>query len=245
MAASWKKLDGRHETSLTGQDFAASIKTNSVKDEWAGEIIGRPIGRRTLEKQLALRCCLFSEELLKEPRKQFAFWWRERNAQAFPQWIGFWNDWKARFWRWWRKPNFPEGEWPGRGDSFGRGSYRLCWSPMIWINRSSFAKENLADEFMISAERQKVEFRSFWVVSDSAFAYPTSEMKVSKNKMSVPMRGIIPHFSRANGASMNWFPGIICTVLWINATMNSRADLFARPFLDEGSGVVLGVLYFG
>ncbi|WP_332912392.1 hypothetical protein [Algoriphagus boritolerans] len=90
MPEPWKKLN----VSMT--DYAKGLRehyTNSVKDDGSG-IIGKPIGREALEKQLAFEMIAYSpEELIAEAEKQFA--WCEKEMFKASNELGFGNDWKA------------------------------------------------------------------------------------------------------------------------------------------------------
>ena len=90
MPTPWEKLDASMKA------YAKALRahyTNSVKDDGSG-IIGKPIGREALEKQLAYEMIAYSpEELIAEAEKQFA--WCEREMLKASNELGFGNDWKA------------------------------------------------------------------------------------------------------------------------------------------------------
>ncbi|MBA4302468.1 MAG: DUF885 domain-containing protein, partial [Cyclobacterium sp.] len=90
MPEPWKKLDASMKAYAKG---LREHYTNSVKDDGSG-IIGKPIGREALEKQLAFEMIAYSpEELIKEAEKQFV--WCEKEMLKASNELGFGNDWKA------------------------------------------------------------------------------------------------------------------------------------------------------
>ena len=198
--------------------------TNSVKDDGSG-IIGRPIGREALEKQLAFEMIAYSpEELIKEAEKQFA--WCEKEMLKASNELGFGNDWKAAL-EMVKESYLPEGEWPAE-------VIRLAEEATDYVEANDLvtvpplAKETWRT-IMISAERQKVSpfFLGGEVIQ---IAYPTSEMSFDDKMMS--MRGNNPHFSRAT-VQHELIPGHHLQQ-FMNQRYMTHRRIFRTPFWTEG-----------
>jgi len=221
MPASWKKLD----TSMEG--YAKALRehyTNSVKDDGSG-IIGRPIGREALEKQLAFEMIAYSpEELIKEAEKQFA--WCEKEMLKASNELGFGDDWKAAL-EMVKETYLPEGEWPAEVIRFAEEATDYVESNDL-ITVPALAKETWRT-IMISAERQKVSpfFLGGEVIQ---IAYPTSEMSFEEKMMS--MRGNNPHFSRAT-VQHELIPGHHLQQ-FMNQRYMTHRRIFRTPFWTEG-----------
>lgn len=221
MPASWERLDA------SMKKYASALRahyTNSVKDDGSG-IIGRPIGREALEKQLAFEMIAYSpEELIAEAEKQFA-WCEEEMLKASNE-LGFGDDWKAAL-EMVKESYLPEGEWPAEvirlaeeATSYMEDNDLLTIPPL--------AKETWRTT-MISAKRQKVSpfFLGGEVIQIS---YPTSEMSYDDKMMS--MRGNNPHFSRAT-VQHELIPGHHLQQFMNQRHMTHRR-LFRTPFWTEG-----------
>ena len=221
MPASWERLDASMKS------YAKALRehyTNSVKDDGSG-IIGRPIGREALEKQLAFEMIAYSpEELIAEAEKQFA-WCEEEMLKASKE-LGFGDDWKAAL-EMVKESYLPEGEWPAEvirlaeeATSYMEDNDLLSIPPL--------AKETWRTT-MISAERQRVSpfFLGGEVIQIS---YPTSEMSYDDKMMS--MRGNNPHFSRAT-VQHELIPGHHLQQFMNQRHMTHRR-LFRTPFWTEG-----------
>ena len=106
MPEPWKKLDASLKAYAKG---LREHYSNSVKDDGSG-IIGKPIGREALEKQLAFEMIAYSpEELIAEAEKQFA--WCEKEMLKASNELGFGNDWKAAL-EMVKETYLPAGAWP-------------------------------------------------------------------------------------------------------------------------------------
>jgi hypothetical protein len=221
MPASWKKL----ETSMNA--YAKGLRehyTNSVKDDGSG-IIGRPIGREALEKQLAFEMIAYSpEELIKEAEKQFA--WCEKEMLIASNELGFGNDWKAAL-EMVKETYFPEGEWPAEVIRLAEEASDYVESNDL-ITVPALAKETWRT-IMISAERQRVSpfFLGGEVIQ---IAYPTTEMSFEDKMMS--MRGNNPHFSRAT-VQHELIPGHHLQQ-FMNQRYMTHRRMFGTPFWMEG-----------
>lgn len=221
MPASWEKLDA------SMKEYAKGLRehyTNSVKDDGSG-IIGRPIGREALEKQLAFEMIAYSpEDLIKEAEKQFA--WCEKEMLKASNELGFGNDWKAAL-EMVKETYLPEGEWPAEVIRLAEEATDYVESNDL-ITVPALAKETWRT-IMISAERQKVSpfFLGGEVIQ---IAYPTSEMSFEDKMMS--MRGNNPHFSRAT-VQHELIPGHHLQQ-FMNQRYMTHRRIFRTPFWTEG-----------
>jgi uncharacterized protein (DUF885 family) len=221
MPEPWKKLD----TSMKA--YAKALRehyTNSVKDDGSG-IIGKPIGREALEKQLAFEMIAYSpEELIKEAEKQFA--WCEKEMLKASNELGFGNDWKAAL-EMVKETYLPAGAWPEEVARLGEEAIEIMVKN-DWLTVPELAKETWRTT-MISAERQRVSpfFLGGEVIQIS---YPTSEMSHEEKMMS--MRGNNPHFSRAT-VQHELIPGHHLQQFMNQRYMTHRRP-FGTPFWTEG-----------
>lgn len=221
MPEPWKKLD----TSM--RSYTQALRehyTNSVKDDGSG-IIGRPIGREALEKQLSFEMIAYSpEELISEAEKQFA--WCEKEMLKASNELGFGNDWKAAL-EMVKNTYLPAGAWPEEVARLGEEAIGIM-EENDWITVPPLAKETWRTT-MISAERQRVSpfFLGGEVIQIS---YPTSEMSHEEKMMS--MRGNNPHFSRAT-VQHELIPGHHLQQFMNQRHMTHRR-MFGTPFWTEG-----------
>lgn len=221
MPEPWKKLNA----SMTA--YAAALRehyTNSVKDDGSG-IIGRPIGRDALEKQLAFEMIAYSpEELIAEAEKQFA--WCEKEMLKASNELGFGDDWKAAL-EMVKETYFPAGEWPAEVIRLAEEATDYVESNDL-VTVPPLAKETWRT-VMISAERQRVS--PFFLGGESIqISYPTSEMSHEEKMMS--MRGNNPHFSRAT-VHHELIPGHHLQQFMNQRNMVHRR-MFGTPFWTEG-----------
>ncbi len=197
---------------------------NSVKDDGSG-IIGRPIGRVALEKQLAFEMIAYTpEELISEAEKQFA--WCEKEMLKASNELGFGDDWKAAL-EMVKETYLPAGEWPAE-------VIRLAEEATDYVETNDLitvpplAKETWRTT-MISAERQRVS--PFFLGGETIqISYPTSQMTHEDKMMS--MRGNNPHFSRAT-VHHELIPGHHLQQFMNQRNMPHRR-LFGTPFWTEG-----------
>ena len=221
MPEPWKKL----ESSMKA--YAKALRehyTNSVKDDGSG-IIGKPIGREALEKQLGFEMIAYSpEELIAEAEKQFA--WCEKEMLKASNELGFGNDWKAAL-EMVKETYLPAGAWPEEVVRLGEEAIELM-DKNDWLTVPPLAKETWRTT-MISAERQRVSpfFLGGEVIQIS---YPTSEMSHEEKMMS--MRGNNPHFSRAT-VQHELIPGHHLQQFMNQRNMTHRR-MFGTPFWTEG-----------
>ena len=221
MPEPWKKLDSSMKAYSKG---LREHYTNSVKDDGSG-IIGKPIGREALEKQLAFEMIAYSpEELIAEAEKQFA--WCEKEMLKASNELGFGNDWKAAL-EMVKETYLPAGAWPEEVARLGEEAIDLMVKN-DWLTVPPLAIETWRTT-MISAERQRVSpfFLGGEVIQIS---YPTSEMSHEEKMMS--MRGNNPHFSRAT-VQHELIPGHHLQQFMNQRNMTHRR-MFGTPFWTEG-----------
>lgn len=221
MPEPWKKLDASMKA------YAKALRehyTNSVKDDGSG-IIGKPIGREALEKQLAFEMIAYSpEELIAEAEKQFA--WCEKEMLKASNELGFGNDWKAAL-EMVKETYLPAGAWPEEVARLGEEAIDIMVKN-DWLTVPPLAIETWRTT-MISAERQRVSpfFLGGEVIQIS---YPTSEMSHEEKMMS--MRGNNPHFSRAT-VQHELIPGHHLQQ-FMNQRYMTHRRMFGTPFWTEG-----------
>mgnify|MGYP006194560269 CR=1 FL=1 len=221
MPEPWKKLDANMKA------YAKALRehyTNSVKDDGSG-IIGKPIGREALEKQLAFEMIAYSpEELIAEAEKQFA--WCEKEMLKASNELGFGNNWKAAL-EMVKETYLPAGAWPEEVARLGEEAIDIMVKN-DWLTVPPLAIETWRT-IMISPERQRVSpfFLGGEVIQ---IAYPTSEMSHEDKMMS--MRGNNPHFSRAT-VQHELIPGHHLQQFMNQRYMTHRRP-FGTPFWTEG-----------
>ena len=221
MPAPWETLDASMKA------HAKALRahyTNSVKDDGSG-IIGKPIGREALEKQLAFEMIAYTpEELIAEAEKQFA--WCEKEMLKASNELGFGNDWKAAL-ELVKNTYLPAGAWPQEVVRLGDEAIDLMVKN-DWLTVPPLAIETWRTS-MISAERQRVSpfFLGGEVIQ---IAYPTSDMSHEDKMMS--MRGNNPHFSRAT-VQHELIPGHHLQQFMNQRYMTHRRP-FGTPFWTEG-----------
>ncbi|WPR74558.1 DUF885 family protein [Algoriphagus sp. NG3] len=221
MPEPWEKLDESMKA------YAKALRghyTNSVKDDGSG-IIGRPIGRDALQKQLAYEMIAYNpEELIAEAEKQFA--WCEKEMLKASRELGFGDDWKAAL-EMVKESYLPAGEWPAEVIRLAEEATDYIESNDL-ITVPPLAKESWRT-VMISAERQRVS--PFFLGGESIqISYPTSEMSHEDKMMS--MRGNNPHFSRAT-VHHELIPGHHLQQFMNQRNMTHRR-MFGTPFWTEG-----------
>ncbi len=174
-------------------DYEAFLRNffvnTEVKDDGSG-IIGRPIGRKALEKELQFEFIPYTpEQLIKEAEKQFA--WCEAEMRKAAKELGFINDWKEAL-EYVKNRYVPPGVWPQMTAEMAEEAVDfLEYHDLITV--PEMAKETWRTS-MMSAEAQRIN--PFFLGGERIqISYPTSEMSHEEKMMS--MRGNNPHFSRA------------------------------------------------
>ncbi|MFD2035010.1 DUF885 family protein [Belliella marina] len=195
-----------------------------VKDDGSG-IIGKPIGKIALEKELEFEYIPYSpEELIAEAEKQFA-WCEEEMLKASNE-LGYGNDWKAAI-EYVKNTYVAPGTWP-------EDIYFLAEEAIQFLeDRDLITIPELAKETwrmrMMSPEAQRINpfFLGGEVIQIS---YPTSTMSHEEKMMS--MRGNNPHFSRAT-VQHELIPGHHLQGYMMQRHKPYRS-LFSTPFWIEG-----------
>ena len=173
--------------------YAAFLKNHFentvVKDDGSG-IIGKPVGKLAIEKELAYNMIPYTaEELLKEGEKQYA--WCEAEMLKASEELGYSKDWKAAL-EYVKNTYVPAGEWPQMVAEMAEEAIRFLEDRDL-LTIPDMAKETWRTT-MMSAEMQRVN--PFFLGGESIIiSYPTSTMTQEEKMMS--MRGNNPHFSRA------------------------------------------------
>jgi len=178
-------LLGLYAASLTKK----SRLTSSQKDDGSG-IIGNPIGREELIRQLKLEFIPYTpEELVDIANKEFA--WCDAELLKASREMGFGDNWKAAQEK--VKNSYVE---PGQQPE---AMYDLYKQSVDFLKKNDLVTiDPLAEEgwsmFMMTPERQLVN--PFFLGGESLIiSYPTNSMSYDDKMMS--MRGNNPHFSRA------------------------------------------------
>ena len=174
-----------YATSLTKK----SRLTSSQKDDGSG-IIGTPIGREELIRQLKLEFIPYTpEELVDIANREFA--WCDAELLKASREMGFGDNWKAAQEK--VKNSYVE---PGRQPE---AMYDLYKQSVDFLKKNDLVTiDPLAEEawsmYMMTPERQLVN--PFFLGGESLIiSYPTNTMSYDDKMMS--MRGNNPHFSRA------------------------------------------------
>lgn len=195
-----------------------------VKDDGSG-IIGKPVGKLAIEKELTFNMIPYSaEELLEEGEKQYA--WCEAEMIKASEELGFGKDWKEAL-EHVKNTYVPAGEWPQMVAEMSEDAIKFLEDRDL-LTIPDIAKETWRTT-MMSAERQKVN--PFFLGGESIIiSYPTSTMTQEEKMMS--MRGNNPHFSRAT-VQHELIPGH-----HLQQFMNQRhfphRRVFNTPFWVEG-----------
>ena len=205
--------------------YAATIKSK-ISQEPADKsgIVGQPVGKKELVRQLNYEMIPYSpEELIELANKEFA--WCDAEMLKASKEMGFGADWKAALEK--VKNTFvPAGKQPEM-------ILRLYNESVDFIKkRDLITIPPVAEEtwgmIMMTPERQLVN-PFFTGGSDISISYPTNTMAEEDRLMS--MRGNNPHFSRAT-VQHELIPGHN-----LQAYMNSRYRTyrnFSTPFSGEG-----------
>ncbi|WP_194776040.1 DUF885 family protein [Pararhodonellum marinum] len=187
MKKPWEKL---RQSLMDYETFLKDHYDNTlVKDDGSG-IIGKPIGKTAIEKELQFEFIPYTpEELILEAEKQFA--WCEAEMLKASNELGFGSDWKAAL-EMVKNTYVPAGQWPEDVVALAEEAIDFVESRDL-ITVPELAKETWRTS-MLSAGAQQVSpfFLGGEVIQ---IAYPTLEMAHEDKMMS--MRGNNPHFSRA------------------------------------------------
>lgn len=196
----------------------------SVKDDGSG-IIGKPIGREAVIKELAFEFIPYSpEELIEEANKQFA--WCEKEMLKASKEMGFGSDWKAALEKV-KNSYVPPGQW-------NEDANKMVWEAIDFLEKRDLisipplAKETYRTR-MLSADAQRVS--PFFLGGEVLMvSYPTLEMTHDEKMMS--MRGNNPHFSHAT-VHHEIIPGHHLQQ-FMNQRYQTQRRMFGTPFWTEG-----------
>jgi hypothetical protein len=195
-----------------------------VKDDGSG-IIGKPIGRTAIQKELEFEFISYTpEQLIAEANKQFA--WCEKEMFKASSELGYGNDWKKAL-EFVKQTYVPPGQWQ-------EDVNKLAWEAIDFVEKRDLvtvpplAKETWRT-VMLSADAQRVSpfFLGGEVIQ---VAYPTADMEYDDKMMS--MRGNNPHFSRAT-VHHELIPGHHLQ-MFMNQRNKPYRRLFYTPFWIEG-----------
>lgn len=204
--------------------YAAVFKNKTVASVDKSGIVGQPIGRDELVRQLAYEMIPYTpEELIDIANKEFA--WCDAEMLKASKEMGFGNDWKAALEKV-KNTYVPVGQQPA-------AILKLYNESVDFIKKNNLITvPPLAEEtwgmIMMTPERQLVN-PFFTGGADISISYPTNTMAEEDRMMS--MRGNNPHFSRAT-VHHELIPGHN-----LQAFMNSRYRTyrnFNTPFWGEG-----------
>ncbi|KEO71906.1 DUF885 family protein [Anditalea andensis] len=172
------------------ETFLSGHYTNKlVKDDGSG-IIGKPIGKKAILKELEYEFIPYSpEDLIAEAEKQFA--WCEKEMLLATQELDYGNQWKEAL-EYVKNTYVPPGQWPEDIHYLAEEAIKFLEERDL-VTIPDLAKETWRMK-MMSPEAQRVNpfFLGGEVIQIS---YPTSTMSHDEKMMS--MRGNNPHFSRA------------------------------------------------
>ena len=173
----------------TNQVRAKIDKTKQPKDDGSG-IIGNPIGREEIIRQLTFEMIPYTpEELIEIAQKEFA--WCDKEMLRASNDLGFGNDWKKALEKV-KQSYVPEGRQPeamldlyNQSINFIRKNDLITIPPVAeetWRMRMMTPEQQLVSPFFLGGELFQI-------------SYPTQTMNHDDKLMS--MRGNNPHFSRA------------------------------------------------
>jgi uncharacterized protein (DUF885 family) len=178
------------DEALTGYAAQFKKKTEILAAPDKSGIVGRPVGREELVRQLNYELIPYTpEELIDIANKEFA--WCDLEMLKACREMGFGNDWKAALEK--VKNTFvPPGKQP-------EAILKLYNESIDFLKRNDLITiPPLAEEtwgmIMMTPERQLIN-PFFTGGADISISYPTNTMSEEERLMS--MRGNNPHFSRA------------------------------------------------
>jgi hypothetical protein len=185
----YKELDSLFDAYADLAKKKGNVLGKNQKPDGSG-IVGSPIGREELIKQLQYEMIPYTpEELIEIANKEFA--WCDREMLAASRELGFGDDWHAALEKV-KNTYVPEGEQP-------KAILKLYEESVAFLKEKDLISiPPIAEETwrmnMMSPERQLINpfFTGGEVITIS---YPTHQMEHEDKLMS--MRGNNPHFSRA------------------------------------------------
>lgn len=213
---------------MTLSDYEGALRKHFsntlVKDDGSG-IIGKPMGREALQKDLNFEFIAYTpEQLIDEGNKQFS--WCEKEMLKASNELGYGNDWKKAL-EHVKQTYVPPGQWQ-------EDVNKLAWEAIKFLeDKDLVTVPEIAKEtwrtVMLSAEQQKVS--PFFLGGEQIMvAYPTSAMDHDDKMMS--MRGNNPYFSRAT-VQHELIPGHHLQQ-FMNQRFKPYRRSFGTPFWTEG-----------
>lgn len=195
-----------------------------LKDDGSG-IIGKPIGRKALELQLAREFIPYTpEELIEIANKEFA-WCEEQMLKASAK-LGFGNDWKAAL-EYVKDKHVPVGQQPFLVNELAEEAIKYVEDHDL-LTLDEMAKETWRMD-MMSPQQQL--FAPFFLGGERVLiAYPTDDMPHDAKVMS--LRGNNPHFTRAV-VHHELIPGHHLQQ-FMNQRYKPYRRAFSTPFWTEG-----------
>lgn len=195
-----------------------------VKDDGSG-IIGKPLGKEALLKDLSFEFISYTpERLIEEANKQFD--WCEKEMLKASNELGYGNDWKKAL-EHVKQTYVQPGQWQEDVNGLALEAIQFIETRNL-ITVPPLAKETWRMT-MLSAESQKIS-PFFLGGEEIQISYPTSAMDYDDKMMS--MRGNNPHFSRAT-VQHELIPGHHLQQ-FMNQRYKPYRNLFDTPFWTEG-----------
>ncbi|MDX2069917.1 MAG: DUF885 family protein [Haliscomenobacter sp.] len=221
----YTSLDAELETYAKG--LAGKGKSTSTQKDDGSGIVGKPIGREELIRQLKLEFIPYTpDELIDIANKEFA--WCDAELLKASQEMGFGNDWKAAQEKVKNSYVAPGQQPEAMLELYDQSVAFLKKYDLVTI--PPIAEETWRVN-MMSAERQLVS--PFFLGGESLIiSYPTPTMSYDEKMMS--MRGNNPHFSRATVHHE------LIAGHHLQGFMNNRNKTyrkFGTPFWHEGNAL--------
>jgi len=188
MGTGYKKVDSLLK--LTGSKTIERARKNGAAEDDGSGIIGKPVGREELIRQLKMEFIPYSpEELVAIAEKEFA--WCDKEMLRASREMGFGDDWHKAMEKV-KNSYVPEGKQPemimdlyNQSISFIKKNDMITIPPIAeetWHMRMMSPEAQLINPFFLGGETLMI-------------SYPTNTMQYNDKLMS--MRGNNPHFSRA------------------------------------------------
>ncbi len=195
-----------------------------VKDDGSG-IIGKPLGREALLKDLKFEFISYTpERLIEEANKQFA--WCEKEMLKASNELGYGDDWKRALEQV-KQTYVRPGQWQEDVNGLALEAIKFVEDRDL-ITVPALAKETWRMRMLTAAEQKVSPF--FLGGEEILIAYPTASMDYEDKMMS--MRGNNPHFSRAT-VQHELIPGHHLQQ-FMNQRYKPYRQLFDTPFWIEG-----------
>ncbi len=202
----------------------AEVAEKNAKNKDESGIVGFPIGRQEILRQLQYEMIFYTpEELINIANQEFA--WCDQEIIKASRELGFGEDWKSAQEKV-KNSYVPEGKQP-------MAMMDLYHQSLDFIKkRNLITIPPLAEEtwrIVMMTPKQQLVNPFFYGGEEFAVSYPTNTMDLDSRMMS--MRGNNPHFSRAT-VHHELIPGH-----YLQQFMNDRVHTYRRfetPFWTEG-----------